>query len=80
MLACRVRIERITFSFGVAKIKSLVAMNRRAGRKAAPSDSRYRATSQSAAGFLKDFITQGGALEDSRFALGYYRPPLQGFN
>ena len=24
-------------------------------------------------------VTQGGALPESRFALGYYRPPLQGF-
>ena len=29
-------------------------------------------------GGIRETFTQGGALKDSRFALGYYRPPLQG--
>jgi hypothetical protein len=46
------------------------------GRK---SDSRYRAVSQLAACSLER-LTQGVALEDSRFALGYYRPPYSGLS
>ena len=42
------------------------------------SDSRYRAASQSAAGSVVR-LTQGVVLADSHFALGYYLPPLQGF-